>query len=308
MTQLPRGVYWKLAVPIGLCTSLDIMLSNLSFLYITVTFYTVVKSGGNVWNLLFSIWLGHQRGSLALASVILLISSGIALASYGSTQFVVHGFLLVLAASIIGTLRWVLTQSLLKVMDESSNRILAVVYYISPASAASLLPIALVSEGRGLLQSKFVADSQLLTQSLVLIFVSGCFAFALIFVEILLVKKTSALSLGIAGSFKDVTQVLLAVFIFGDLLNPINVVGLVVATCGMLLYAFIKHGEANRLTRYARVPVEGDEKRQASGRSPTVIMLSDTESSMVSAKSSEGVELTRRESKDIEHDREFDDV
>lgn len=46
---LSARAYWRLAVPIGLCTALDIMLSNLSFLYITVTFYTIVKSGGNVW-------------------------------------------------------------------------------------------------------------------------------------------------------------------------------------------------------------------------------------------------------------------
>lgn len=192
-------------------------------------------------NLLFSICLGHQRPSYSLFLVILLISSGIALASYGSTQFVVHGFVLVLAASVIGTLRWVLTQSLLKDMDKSANRILAVVYYISPASALGLLPIALFSEGQEMLTSKFVREPHLLVASMGFIFVSGCLAFVLIFVEILLVKKTSALSLGIAGSLKDVTQVVLAVFIFGDHLVPLNVLGLVVATSGMLFYTFLKH-------------------------------------------------------------------
>lgn len=49
MARLAPAAYWKLAVPIGLCTALDIMLSNLSLFYITVTVYTVVKSGGNVW-------------------------------------------------------------------------------------------------------------------------------------------------------------------------------------------------------------------------------------------------------------------
>lgn len=207
---------------------------------------------------MFSICLGHQRPSYSLFVVILLISSGIALASYGSTQFVLHGFVLVLAASIIGTLRWVLTQSLLKEMDESANRILAVVYYISPASALGLLPIALFSEGRQMVTSKFVLEPHLLVASMGFIFVSGCLAFVLIFVEILLVKKTSALSLGIAGSLKDVTQVMLAVFIFGDHLIPLNVLGLVVATSGMLFYTFLKHSAVDQeheteMTKYTRV-------------------------------------------------------
>ncbi|KAG6622850.1 Drug/Metabolite Transporter (DMT) Superfamily [Phytophthora cinnamomi] len=248
MLALPARVYWRLAVPIGVCTALDIMLSNLSLFYITVTFYTIVKSGGNVWNLLFSICLGHQRPSWPLFGVIVFISSGIGLASYGSAHFVLHGFVLVLAASVIGTLRWVLTQSLLQAMEDSNgppqNKVLAVVYYVSPASAVGLLPIALFSEASDYATSRFLLDSQLLLMSLVFIFISGCLAFVLIFIEIMLVKKTSALSLGIAGSFKDVTQVLLAVFIFGDQLIAINVFGLVVATCGMLFYTFIKHTTA----------------------------------------------------------------
>lgn len=59
MGALTAKAYWRLAVPIGLCTALDIMLSNLSFFYITVTFYTIVKSGGNVWcvcNESSSVW------------------------------------------------------------------------------------------------------------------------------------------------------------------------------------------------------------------------------------------------------------
>ncbi|UIZ22161.1 hypothetical protein KXD40_005161 [Peronospora effusa] len=248
MIALPTTIYWKLAVPIGVCTALDIMLSNMSLFYITVTFYTIVKSGGNVWNLLFSIFLGHQRPSWPLVAVIVLISSGIGLASYGSAHFVLHGFVLVLAASVVGTLRWVLTQSLLQSMEDNygapRNKVLAVVYYVSPASALGLLPIALFTEASDYTSSRFLLDLQLLMMSLFFIFISGCLAFVLIFIEISLVKKTSALSLGIAGSFKDVTQVLLAVFIFGDELIAINVFGLVVATCGVLFYTFIKHTTA----------------------------------------------------------------
>ncbi|CAI5742496.1 unnamed protein product [Hyaloperonospora brassicae] len=247
---MPSSVYWKLAVPISVCTAIDVLLSNVSLFYIIVTVYTIAKSGGNVWNLLFSIYLGHQRPSWSLFGVIVLISSGIGLASYGSAHFVLYGFLLVLATSVIGTLRWVLTQSLLQSMEDSTigasgNKVLAVVYYVSPASAVCLLPIALLTEGKDCMTSRFLLDSQLLGMSLIFIFISGCLAFVLIFIEISLVKKTSALSLGIAGTFEDArTQVLLAVSIFGDQLVRVNVFGLVVATCGMLFYTYIKHSTA----------------------------------------------------------------
>ena len=61
VTPLSWGVYLKQAVPIGAATGLDIMLSNLSFLYVSVHFYTIAKSGCVVWVLLFSLCLGLLR-------------------------------------------------------------------------------------------------------------------------------------------------------------------------------------------------------------------------------------------------------
>ncbi|ETN13590.1 hypothetical protein PPTG_08351 [Phytophthora nicotianae INRA-310] len=194
------------------------------------------------------------------------------------------------------------------------NKVLAVVYYVSPASAIGLLPIALFSEASDYATSRFLLDSQLLMMSLVFIFISGCLAFVLIFIEILLVKKTSALSLGIAGSFKDVTQVLLAVFIFGDQLIAINVFGLVVATCGMLFYTYIKHtiaeaaGDARhgKQKGYERVPtfnsdLEDGSDVQSPGNSKDIVpefQMKDERVSATGTKTVSGVELVRRESKD----------
>lgn len=37
------------AVPIGVCTGVDVAFSNLSFLYISISFYTILKSGTLLW-------------------------------------------------------------------------------------------------------------------------------------------------------------------------------------------------------------------------------------------------------------------
>lgn len=38
------------AVPIGVCTGVDVAFSNLSFLYISISFYTILKSGTLLWS------------------------------------------------------------------------------------------------------------------------------------------------------------------------------------------------------------------------------------------------------------------
>ncbi|KAF0689098.1 Aste57867_19370 [Aphanomyces stellatus] len=234
--------YWRLCVPIGLCTGADIVMSNMSLQYITVSFFTIVKSGGNMWNLLFSIGLGLQQASPALLAVVVIICTGIGLASYGTLDFVLFGFVLVLSASILGTLRWVLTQYLMQRMGDAAtqNKSLAVVYHIAPVSAVSLLPIALAVEGAALSSSVFVQTSALWLELVVFLVCGGVLSFALIYVEIELVKKTSALSLGIAGNLKDVMQILMAMLIFHDQLSAVNGLGLCLATLGLMCYSYLK--------------------------------------------------------------------
>ncbi|RHY44824.1 hypothetical protein DYB26_000939 [Aphanomyces astaci] len=230
----------RLCVPIGLFTGADIVMSNMSLRYITVSFFTIVKSGGNVWNLLFSIALGLQHLSPSLFIVVLVICVGIGLASYGTIHFVVIGFVLVLSASILGTLRWVLTQFLMQQMDPRQNKSLAVVFHIAPVSALSLVPIALLVDGAGLTSSVFARDMTLWMECLVFLTTGGFLSFLLIYVEVELVKSTSALSLGIAGNLKDVMQILMAMLVFQDHLSAVNGAGLALATVGLMWYSYLK--------------------------------------------------------------------
>ena len=67
--------------PCGLAAALDIGLSNLSFLYVSVVTYTICKASTPVWILLMSICLGLQRPRPALVLVIAAVAMGIALAA-----------------------------------------------------------------------------------------------------------------------------------------------------------------------------------------------------------------------------------
>ena len=81
--SVPRRMLWRYVVPTGAATSLDIGLSNASFMFISVTYYTIVKSSVPLWILLISLALGMQRPSVALGAVVVAIVAGITLASLG---------------------------------------------------------------------------------------------------------------------------------------------------------------------------------------------------------------------------------
>ena len=50
----------------------------MAFMFVSVTYYTIVKSSVPMWVLCFSVLLGLQRFSLSLGAVVLCIVVGIA--------------------------------------------------------------------------------------------------------------------------------------------------------------------------------------------------------------------------------------
>jgi len=86
-----NAAIWFRIIPTGAATSLDVALSNLSFLYITVTYYTIVKSSVPLWILAFSIWLKLQRPRAVMFFIVVIITGGIALASYEAPDSLVEG-------------------------------------------------------------------------------------------------------------------------------------------------------------------------------------------------------------------------
>jgi solute carrier family 35 protein C2 len=88
---LPKDGSLKLLLrvaPVGMATALDIACSNLSFLYITVTYYTITKSSVPLWILICSVLLGLQRCSCQLLIILLTIIVGITIATTDFSSFV----------------------------------------------------------------------------------------------------------------------------------------------------------------------------------------------------------------------------
>ena len=118
---------------------------------------------------------------------------------------------------------------------------IAIIYFISPASALSLLPTFFYLEAEKLLHSPFVYDSHLLAECIMLTLIAGFISLSLIWVELRLVELTSSLTLGIAGHLKSAVQILLAVVVFHDHLGILNGAGLFIAMVGMVMYTYIKN-------------------------------------------------------------------
>uniref|UniRef100_A0A3B4B8X3 Sugar phosphate transporter domain-containing protein n=1 Tax=Periophthalmus magnuspinnatus TaxID=409849 RepID=A0A3B4B8X3_9GOBI len=243
-TGKPRVVlgwrdYLCKAAPTAVATALDIGLSNWSFLFITISLYNPF-----------------------LLLVVLLISVGLFMFTYKSTQFNLEGFLMVLLASFIGGIRWTLTQLLMQKAELGLQNPIDAMFHLQPIMFLGLFPLFLFNEAVSLSSSSRlfrVTHLSPLLSSLLSLSVGGVLAFGLGFSEFLLVSRTSSLTLSISGIFKEVCTLLLAARLMGDQMSSVNWLGFAVCLSGISLHVALK-------VYYSKN--KGVSVRQLSSRSP----------------------------------------
>ncbi|XP_077192275.1 solute carrier family 35 member C2 isoform X1 [Paroedura picta] len=240
---LPWPGYLRRVAPAALSTALDVGLSNWSFLYITVSLYTMTKSSAILFILFFSLVFKLEEPRAALVLVVLLVAGGLFLFTYRATQFEAEGFLLVLGASFLGGVRWTLTQILLQKDELGLQNPIDTMFHLQPLMFLGLFPLFAVFEGLSLSSSEKLfrcREAGVLLGLLGKLALGGVLAFGLGFSEFLLVSRTSSLALSISGILKEVCTLLLATQLLGDHLSVLNWLGFAVCLLGICLHVALK--------------------------------------------------------------------
>ncbi|XP_042318119.1 solute carrier family 35 member C2 isoform X1 [Sceloporus undulatus] len=240
---LPWGAYLRQVAPTALSTALDVGLSNWSFLYVTVSLYTMTKSSAVLFILFFSLVFKLEEPRAAQVLVVVLIAAGLFLFTYKAVQFDGEGFALVLGASFLGGIRWTLTQILLQKDELGLQNPIDTMFHLQPAMFLGLFPLFAVIEGLPLSTSEKLVrfhEAGLLMSLLAKLALGGILAFGLGFSEFLLVSKTSSLALSISGIFKEVCTLLLATHLMGDHLSLLNWLGFIVCLLGITLHVALR--------------------------------------------------------------------
>ncbi|CDQ72876.1 solute carrier family 35 member C2 [Oncorhynchus mykiss] len=255
--------YLTKVAPVAIATALDIGLSNWSFLFITISLYTMTKSSAVLFILFFSLVFKLEHPNPYLIVVVLLIASGLFMFTFKSTQFNLKGFIMVLLASFIGGIRWTLTQVLMQKAELGLQNPIDTMYHLQPLMFMGLFPLFLFNEGLSLSTSEKlfrVNELSPLLYTLVMLSIGGSLAFGLGFSEFLLVSKTSSLTLSIAGIFKEACTLLLAAGLMGDRMSGLNLMGFAVCVSGISLHVGLKtYYSKSKIHSLRQLPVKNSQ-------------------------------------------------
>lgn len=239
--------YGKRLLPCALGVALDIGLSNVSLVHITVTFYTMVKATAPIFGLIFALLFGLERPRCEIFGFTFLIFSGLFVAAHGNAEFSPLGFGLIVAATATSGLRWNLLQLLLQNEPSSLPTSMLVLREIAPPAGLALLCMSIVSERpwTGSL-NPFFASSSAVGKLLAMTCIGGLLAIGVSVASFALVGRTSVLMLMAFGALKEILTIFFSVLVYKDELTLRTVVGLVLVLTGVVLFKVFKIRQTER--------------------------------------------------------------
>lgn len=227
------------------------------------------KSSSLAFVLLFAFLFRLESPTLRLTAIIATMTAGVIMMVAGEVSFSLPGFLLVISAAFFSGFRWALTQILLLRNPATSNPFSSI-FFLAPVMFLSLVLIAIPVEGPAALLDGLgaIAAERGVWMAPLLILFPGCIAFFMTASEFALLKRTSVVTLSIAGIFKEVMTISAAAVVFGDMMTPVNVVGLAVTIVAIAAYNYIKikkmREEAQTVVHRAHAHLEEEEVEVAS--------------------------------------------
>ncbi|XP_078044022.1 solute carrier family 35 member C2-like [Augochlora pura] len=241
--KLPwKSIIW-MVMPIGIASGLDVGLSNWALSLITMSLYTMTKSTTIIFILGFALILKLEKKSWSLVCIVVMISSGLFMFTYKSTQFGIFGFLICLLASFSSGIRWTMTQLVMQKSKMGIKSPIDMMYYMQLWMLLPIVPVMLLFEGSSLynyLQTTDWNDAHSIVMTTSAVLGSAIIAFHMEVMEYLVVRYTSSLTLAITGIIKEMCMLILAVEWKGDQMSGFNFIGLLMCFGGIIIHTIQK--------------------------------------------------------------------
>ena len=205
-------VYATTILPIGALTALDIGFSNWSLSYLSISLHTIVRGTVPIFVLIAALLLGLEKPSVLLFASVVMVCTGISIASVGEIRYSQFGISLALLSCTFSCTRWALTQVLVQRPSDAEasgegpaverhSKPLDSILYVSPACALFSLVGALLCES-DVMHAHMLQRRDLVAELVAALSAVALLVFALLFFEFGLVQLTSSLSLSVFGIFK----------------------------------------------------------------------------------------------------------
>ncbi|URE00484.1 Triose-phosphate Transporter family [Musa troglodytarum] len=226
-------IYSTCVIPISAFFASSLWFGNTAYLHISVAFIQMLKALMPVATFLMAVTCGTDKLRCDVFLNMVLVSVGVAISSYGEINFNVIGTAYQVTGIFAEALRLVLTQVLLQKKGLTLNPVTSL-YYIAPCSFLFLFVPWYVLEKPGMEISQIQFNFWIF-------FSNALCALALNFSIFLVIGRTGAVTIRVAGVLKDWILIALSTIIFPEsTITGLNIIGYAIALCGVVMYNYLK--------------------------------------------------------------------
>nr|XP_025603898.1 probable sugar phosphate/phosphate translocator At3g17430 isoform X1 [Arachis hypogaea] len=234
--KMTFNIYATCVVPISAFFAASLWFGNTAYLYISVAFIQMLKALMPVATFLTAVGCGTEKLRCDVFTNMVLISFGVVISSYGEIHFNVLGTLYQVTGIIAEALRLVLTQVLLQKKGLTLNPITSL-YYIAPCSFGFLFIPWYILE-------KPEMEDPHLQFDFWIFFTNALCALALNLSTFVVIGRTGAVTIRVAGVLKDWILISLSTVLFPESkITPLNIIGYAIALSGVVFYNYLKLNE-----------------------------------------------------------------
>ncbi|QIW99801.1 hypothetical protein AMS68_005319 [Peltaster fructicola] len=252
-------VYLRAIMPIGLMFSMSLICSNLTYMYLTVSFIQMLKATTPVAVLLITWVMRISPPSMKTFGNVAIIVLGVIIASYAEVTFILTGVVFQLAGIVFEATRLVMVQKLLSSAEFKMDPLVSL-YYFAPACAVMNGIVALVIE-----VPKFQYDD-LKSVGYLILLANAMVAFMLNVSVVFLIGKTSSLAMTLCGVLKDILLVATSMIVFLDPVTPLQAFGYSISLGGLVYYRLGNETIKEHATRAQRAWSDYGARRPTASR------------------------------------------
>ncbi|KAH6589389.1 hypothetical protein BASA50_010042 [Batrachochytrium salamandrivorans] len=214
--------------------TINIAVSNISLKMVSVPFHQTIRAMVPLFTMLIEFFWLNKSASFTVALTMLPIIFGVTLATIGDYDFTILGFILTLLGALLAAIKGV-TTNIIQV-GKLKLHPLDLLLWMTPLAFVQTMSYAFIT-GELHQVSEFLRDDVSISILLALL-ANGFIAFGLNVSSFTANKKTSALTMGVAGNVKQVLSIILSVSIFNLTFTLINGVGIFLTLVGGALYTY----------------------------------------------------------------------
>ncbi|KAI8888952.1 TPT-domain-containing protein [Backusella circina FSU 941] len=214
--------------------TINIAISNVSLNLVSVAFHQVVRAMTPVFTVIISLMFLQKSFPKKIYLSLLPVVLGVTFATYGEYDYTMVGFLLTVLGTVLASIKTIVTNRVQ--VGRLKLHPLDLLLRMSPLAFVQCIFYAHMT---GELDEVREFSSSYMTFNLAsgLLF-NGVIAFALNVVSFTANKKTSALTMTVAGNVKQVLSIILAVVIFNLNINKTNAFGIILTLVGGAWYGY----------------------------------------------------------------------